>query len=154
MPRRAPAAAHLQAALQGRRARSDGSMPACEDGTRGCLFPAHAGGTAHNTGCCGCSKTATWKNTSTALSYRLLYASVALNITIAKVSVERPVGLCRGCVSPKEVLMNLSAICQPHHLLKSASALPSGWLSVFVARCRAHSDQNQCPGEKPFGYNK
>lgn len=31
VPRRAPAAAHLQAALRGQRARSDGSMPGCED---------------------------------------------------------------------------------------------------------------------------
>lgn len=120
-------------------------------------FPAHAGGTvpvpqgqstAQNAA--GCSKMAMWKTVNIILSYCLLYVSVALNTTMTKVSTERPVGLCRDGVSPREVLMNMSAICQPHHHLKSAPASSGGWVSVFVALCKEHSNQNHCPGKKIF----
>ena len=123
-------------------------------------FPAHAGRTVPTLGgqctaqnAAGCSKMAMWKNVDIILSYCLLYVSVALNITMSKVSTERPVGLYRDGVSPREVLMNTSDICQPHHHLKSAPASFSGWVSVFVALCKEHSNQNHCPGKKSFRYN-
>lgn len=134
-----------------------GFVPVCEDGAQGSVFPCPRWG---NSACAagaqnaaGCSKMAMWKNVNIILSYCLLYVSVALNITMTKVSTERPVGLCRDGVSPREVLMNMSAIRQPHHHLKSAPASSGGWVSVFVALCKEHSNQNHCPGKKSFPYN-
>lgn len=77
----------------------------------------------------------------------------SVNTTITKVSMERPVGSHRDGVGPSEVLMNISDTCQPHYCLKSASALFGGWVSVFVALCKEHSNQSQCPRKKSFRYN-
>jgi len=111
------------------------------------------GGQCTTQNAAGCSKMAMWENIDIIWSYFLFYASVALNITMAKVSMERPVGLCRDRVSPREVLTNMSAICQPHHRLKSAAALSGGWVSIFVSLCKERSNQNHCPGKKAFRYN-
>lgn len=78
------------------------------------------------------------------------HVSVALNITVTNKSMERPKGFCRDGVSPRKVLMNMVVVCHPHHRLKLAPDSASGWVSVFVALCKEHSNQNHCPGKKIF----